>query len=209
MSQKQIRSFFDSSIARLNGSDRRLPQILRIKELLTRGVGVHHGGILPLVKEVIEILFGRGLVKVLFATETFAMGLNMPARSVVFNSLRKHDGTGFRDLNPGEFLQASGRAGRRGIDASGVVIIACFHEVPDISLLKRLVVGKAERLVSQFRLTYNSILNFLRVEDFGPEDMMQRSFSEAVAQRNLPEQKAMLAHALRERKVRCFSFSRV
>jgi antiviral helicase SKI2 len=63
-----------------------------------------------------------------------------------------------------------------------VVIIACFHEVPDISLLKRLVVGKAERLVSQFRLTYNSILNFLRVEDFGPEDMMQRSFSEAVNQ---------------------------
>lgn len=61
--KKQIRSFFDSSVARLNGSDRRLPQILRIKELLTRGVGVHHGGILPLVKEVIEILFGRGLVK--------------------------------------------------------------------------------------------------------------------------------------------------
>lgn len=94
-----------------------------------------------------------------------------------------------------------GRAGRRGIDASGVVIIACFHEVPDIALLKRLVVGKAERLVSQFRLTYNSILNFLRVEDFGPEDMMQRSFSEAINQRNVPEQRAMLAHALRELKV--------
>ncbi len=100
--RSRIRSFFDSSVARLNSSDRKLPQILRIKELLSRGIGVHHGGILPLVREIIEILFSKGLVKVLFATETFAMGLNMPARSVVFNSLRKHDGTGFRDLLPGE-----------------------------------------------------------------------------------------------------------
>ncbi len=193
--KSRIRSFFDSSVARLNSSDRKLPQILRIKELLSRGIGVHHGGILPLVREIIEILFSKGLVKVLFATETFAMGLNMPARSVVFNSLRKHDGTGFRDLLPGEFLQAAGRAGRRGIDKVGTVIVACWHEVPDVSLIKGLVVGKAERLESQFRLTYNQILNLLRVEDFDPFDMMSRSFSESVSQKKVPEQKAVLLHA--------------
>ena len=195
--KSKIRSFFDSCVARLNSSDRRLPQIMRIKDLLSRGIGVHHGGILPLVREIIEILFSRGLVKVLFATETFAMGLNMPARSVVFNSLRKHDGTGFRDLMPGEFLQAAGRAGRRGIDKVGTVIIACWHEVPDISLIKGLVVGKAERLESQFRLSYNQILNLLRVEDFDPFDMMMRSFSESTSQKQVPEQKAMLMHARR------------
>ena len=192
----RIRAFFDSSVSRLNSSDRKLPQILRIKELLSRGIGVHHGGILPLVREIVEILFSKGLVKVLFATETFAMGLNMPARSVVFNSLRKHDGAGFRDLLPGEFLQAAGRAGRRGIDKVGTVIVACWHEVPDIGLIKSLVVGKAERLESRFRLTYNQILNLLRVEDFDPYDMMMRSFSESTFQKRVPEQKAVLSHAL-------------
>ena len=196
--KKAIRSFFEASITRLNSSDRTLPQILRMKELLSRGIGVHHSGVLPIVREVIEILFARGQCKVLFATETFAMGLNMPARSVVFNSLRKHDGTQFRDLLPGEFLQASGRAGRRGMDAVGTVIIACWHEIPDISLLKKLVVGKAERLQSQFRLTYNQILNLLRVEDFNPQDMMMRSFSETNSQKKIPERRAMLKLAKEE-----------
>ncbi|ELU35670.1 hypothetical protein AG1IA_10300 [Rhizoctonia solani AG-1 IA] len=71
------------------GTDKKLPQIARMRDLLSRGIGVHHGGLLPLVKEVVEILFARGLVKVLFATETFAMGVNMPARSVVFSGIRK------------------------------------------------------------------------------------------------------------------------
>jgi antiviral helicase SKI2 len=78
--------------------------------------GVHHGGLLPILKEMVEILFSRGIVKVLFATETFAMGVNMPARTVVFNGFRKHDGREFRDLLPGEYTQMAGRAGRRGLD---------------------------------------------------------------------------------------------
>lgn len=93
-----------------------------MKDLLGRGLAVHHGGLLPIVKEVsenmrsqymlkqlkiVELLFGRGLVKVLFATETFAMGVNMPARSVAFSGIRKHDGKSFRDLLPGEFTFAA------------------------------------------------------------------------------------------------------
>uniref|UniRef100_A0A8C3KLQ5 Helicase C-terminal domain-containing protein n=1 Tax=Calidris pygmaea TaxID=425635 RepID=A0A8C3KLQ5_9CHAR len=78
------------------------PQVQEVGELLQRGIGVHHGGLLPLLKEIVEMLFSEGLVKVLFATETFAMGVNMPARTVVFDSIRKHDGNCFRDLLPGE-----------------------------------------------------------------------------------------------------------
>ena len=83
---------------------------------------------------MVELLFSRGLVKVLFATETFAMGVNMPARTVVFGSIRKHDGRQFRDLLAGEYTQMSGRAGRRGLDKTGVVIILCNeNEPPDVS----------------------------------------------------------------------------
>lgn len=71
--------------------------------MLARGIGVHHSGLLPIVKELVEILFTRNLTRVLFATETFAMGVNMPARAVVFSGTRKHDGTQFRDLLPGEY----------------------------------------------------------------------------------------------------------
>lgn len=76
--------------------------------------------------QMVEMLFARGLVKLLFATETFAMGVNMPARAVVFGQLRKHDGTALRDLLPGEYTQMAGRAGRRGLDTTGVVIIAAW-----------------------------------------------------------------------------------
>jgi antiviral helicase SKI2 len=76
-----------------------------------RGIGVHHGGLLPIMKEIVEILFGRGLVKVLFATETFAMGVNMPARTVVFSSVRKHDGRSFRNLLSGEYIQVGQGSG--------------------------------------------------------------------------------------------------
>ena len=96
-------------LTQTTGSDRRLPQVMQMKDLLQRGIGVHHGGLLPILKEIVEILFSRQLAKVLFATETFAMGVNMPARTVVFSSIRKHDGNNFRDLLPGEYTQMSGR----------------------------------------------------------------------------------------------------
>lgn len=121
--KSQIHVLIEDSLSRLKGTDRKLPQVLRIKDLLKRGIGIHHGGLLPIIKEIVEILFSRGLIKVLFATETFAMGVNMPARTVVFNSISKHDGRNFRELLTGEYIQMSGRAGRRGLDTVGTVII--------------------------------------------------------------------------------------
>ncbi|KAF0687455.1 Aste57867_20819 [Aphanomyces stellatus] len=163
--RSEIHVFCAASISRLQGSDQQLPQVLQVRDMLLRGIGVHHGGLLPILKEMVEILFGRGLVKVLFSTETFAMGVNMPARTVVFNGTRKHDGKTFRDLLPGEYTQMAGRAGRRGLDAIGTVIIACWGEVPDSTGLRMMLTGLPTKLESQFRLTYNMILNLLRVED--------------------------------------------
>uniref|UniRef100_A0A8C7DW72 SKI2 subunit of superkiller complex n=1 Tax=Oncorhynchus kisutch TaxID=8019 RepID=A0A8C7DW72_ONCKI len=175
--KSEIHSFFQKSLRRLRGGDRQLPQVGL--DLLKRGIGVHHSGILPIMKEVIEMLFSRGLVKVLFATETFAMGVNMPARTVVFDSIRKHDGTGFRNLLPGEYIQMAGRAGRRGLDATGTVIILCKSGVHDMGDLNVMMLGKPTVLQSQFRLTYTMILNLLRVEALRVTDMMRRSFSES------------------------------
>ncbi|KAM6472552.1 superkiller complex protein 2 isoform 1-T1 [Liasis olivaceus] len=176
--KSEIHIFFQKCISRLKGTDRQLPQVLHMVDLLKRGIGVHHSGILPILKEVVEMLFSKGLVKILFATETFAMGVNMPARTVVFNSVRKHDGANFRDLVPAEYIQMAGRAGRRGLDTTGMVIILCKNQVPEMADLHRMMLGKPTRLQSQFRLTYTMILNLLRVEALRVEDMMKRSFSE-------------------------------
>ncbi|GCB72592.1 hypothetical protein scyTo_0002073 [Scyliorhinus torazame] len=176
--KSEIHIFFQKCISRLKGTDRELPQVLQMVGLLKRGIGVHHSGILPILKEVVEMLFTRGLVKILFATETFAMGVNMPARTVVFDTIRKHDGTNFRDLTPGEYIQMAGRAGRRGLDTTGMVIILCKAGVHEMADLHKMMLGKPTQLQSQFRLTYTMILNLLRVEALRVEDMMKRSFSE-------------------------------
>ena len=143
----QVHIFAAQTKSRLTPTDRLLPQVTYITNMSKRGIAVHHGGMLPILKEYVEILFGRGLIKVLLATETFAMGVNMPARAVIYTSLRKHDGTGFRQLTPGEYTQMAGRAGRRGLDDVGIVMIACFgDEPPPKELLKLMLTGQSARL---------------------------------------------------------------
>ncbi|KAI9444948.1 antiviral helicase [Lactarius indigo] len=186
--RSEIHITIEKAVTRLKGSDKKLPQIGRMRDLLSRGIGVHHGGLLPLVKEVVEILFARGLVKVLFATETFAMGVNMPAKSVVFSGIRKHDGRSFREILPGEYTQMAGRAGRRGLDLTGTVLIVASDELPEQGVLSNMITGRAGKLASQFRLTYNMILNLLRVETLKVEEMIKRSFSENASQQLLPDQ---------------------
>ncbi|RYH20621.1 hypothetical protein EON65_22965 [archaeon] len=172
-------------LQRLSPIDTELPQINRMRELLQRGIGVHHSGLLPILKETVEMLFSQSLVKVLLATETFAMGVNMPARSVVFNGYRKHDGRQFRDLLPGEYIQMAGRAGRRGLDKVGTVIITVWGDLPADVNIKRLLTGQPTLLSSQFRLRYNMILNLIRADNMSVEDMMRRSFTEFSAQKAL------------------------
>lgn len=198
--KSEIRVFCDKAFSRLKGSDRNLPQILRVQSLLRRGIGVHHAGLLPIVKEVIEMLFCRGVIKVLFSTETFAMGVNAPARTVVFDTLRKFDGKEYRQLIPGEYTQMAGRAGRRGLDKFGTVIIMCRDEILEERDLKHVIVGHPTRLESQFRLTYIMILHLLRVEELKVEDMLKRSFAEFHTQKKLPEKEQLLMVKLAQPK---------
>jgi ATP-dependent RNA helicase DOB1 len=128
-----VEQVFMNAIQSLSDDDRELPQIVTILPMLKRGVGIHHGGLLPILKEVIEILFQEGLIKCLFATETFSIGINMPARTVVFTNTRKFDGKDFRWITSGEYIQMSGRAGRRGKDTSGIVIQMVDEKIePDV-----------------------------------------------------------------------------
>lgn len=180
----KISQFFQKCLQKLKEPDRILPQVLNMQELLQRGIGIHHSGILPILKEIVEMLFQKELVKLLFATETFAMGVNMPARTVVFDAIRKFDGKESRDLQPAEYIQMAGRAGRRGLDATGTVIIICKTEVPKELSLKNMMLGSPKELESKFRLTYSMILRLLRVEKISVEDMMSRSFMESGKKQN-------------------------
>lgn len=170
-----VRKVFSSAIESLSEQDRDLPQIVHLLPLLERGIGVHHSGLLPILKETIEILFQESLIKVLFATETFSIGLNMPAKTVVFTQVTKWDGIKRRPLTSSEYIQMAGRAGRRGLDARGIVIMMIDDKLePDTA--KEIVTGQQDRLNSAFYLGYNMILNLLRIEAISPEYMLERCF---------------------------------
>ncbi|KAI0020384.1 rRNA-processing arch domain-containing protein [Xylariomycetidae sp. FL0641] len=170
-----VRKVFTSAIEILSEEDRELPQIQNILPLLEKGIGVHHSGLLPILKETIEILFQEGLIKVLFATETFSIGLNMPAKTVVFTKVTKFDGVSNRPLTSSEYIQMSGRAGRRGLDERGIVIMMVDDKLePDTA--KNIVVGQQDRLNSAFHLGYNMVLNLLRIDGISPDFMLENCF---------------------------------
>ncbi|KAL8234512.1 hypothetical protein R6Q59_020612 [Mikania micrantha] len=179
-------TIFWSAMDMLSDDDKKLPQVLNMLPLLKRGIGVHHSGLLPILKEVIEILFQEGLIKCLFATETFSIGLNMPAKTVVFSNVRKFDGDKFRWLSSGEYIQMSGRAGRRGIDDRGVCILMVDEKL-EPSTAKMMVKGRADCLNSAFHLSYNMLLNQLRCEDGDPENLLRNSFYQFQADRAIPD----------------------
>ena len=170
-----VEKVFHSALEMLSDEDKQLPQIQNILPLLKRGIGIHHSGLLPILKETIEILFQEGLIKVLFATETFSIGLNMPAKTVVFTNVRKFDGLTLRWVSPSEFVQMSGRAGRRGLDDRGIVIMM-IEEQMEPGVAKEIVRGEQDKLNSAFYLGYNMILNLMRVEGISPEYMLERCF---------------------------------
>ena len=142
------------------------------------------------------ISFGEGLVRVLFATETFAMGINMPAKTVIFTACRKFDGTDFRWMQSGEYIQMSGRAGRRGLDDRGIVV-QILDEKMEPEVCRAILKGTAEPLLSTFHLGYNMLLNALRMEDFEPTKLIKGSFYQFQQLVGLPEKRkvAELAEA--------------
>uniref|UniRef100_A0A8C7IKQ2 Exosome RNA helicase MTR4 n=1 Tax=Oncorhynchus kisutch TaxID=8019 RepID=A0A8C7IKQ2_ONCKI len=183
--KKLVEEVFNNAIDCLSDDDKKLPQVEHVLPLLKRGIGIHHGGLLPILKETIEILFSEGLLKALFATETFAMGINMPARTVLFTNARKFDGKDFRWITSGEYIQMSGRAGRRGMDERGIVIFMVDEKMSP-AIGKQLLKGSADPLNSAFHLTYNMVLNLLRVEEINPEYMLEKSFYQFQHYRAVP-----------------------
>ena len=133
-----------------------------MRQTLPYGIGFHHAGLLPIIKELVEDLFSKGLIKVLYTTETFAVGINMPAKTVCFESLRKFDGIAFRYLNSKEYFQIAGRAGRRGIDTEGFAIAMIDRRDFDYKLIRKITDKDVDPIKSQFRLSINTVLNLLK-----------------------------------------------
>jgi ATP-dependent RNA helicase HelY len=155
---RRINEVLASYLDRLSPEDRKLEQVQLIAYLARRGFGFHHAGLLPILKQLVEELFNKALLRVVFATDTLALGVNMPARSVVIGRMSKYDGVSRRPLIPNEFQQMAGRAGRRGIDAQGHVVIpyspwVTFHEALNIAT------GPLRPVESAFTMRYNTVLN--------------------------------------------------
>lgn len=167
--QNQIREFL-----------KRNPELARSQQLepLTRGIASHHAGMLPVWKGLIEELFQQGLIKVVFATETLAAGINMPARTTVISSLSKRTDDGHRLLKPSEFLQMAGRAGRRGMDLQGYVVTVQtrFEGSKEAAYL---ATSGADPLVSQFTPSYGMVLNLLQTHTLEEaKELVERSFGQ-------------------------------
>ena len=140
-----------------------LPEYCQLVSLLEKGIGIHHSGMIPVLREIVELMISKKYIKLLFATESFAIGLDCPIRTAIFTSLTKFDGNGERYLYAHEYSQMKGRAGRRGIDTVGHVIhLNNLFKLPVMSEYKAILSGKPQQLVSKFHISYALILNLLK-----------------------------------------------
>ena len=156
----EIERYVDEVIALIAPEDAVVLGVDAWKRGLMRGIAAHHAGMLPLMKEAVEHLFSQGLVKMVYATETLALGINMPARTVVIESLTKWNGSAHVSLSAGEFTQLSGRAGRRGIDTEGHAVVSHRGGVAPEEVAA-LASKRTYPLISAFTPTYNMVVNLL------------------------------------------------
>ena len=155
--RKKIFELYDDLLDKYDLQNEKTAQDIR--PLIEQGIAFHHAGMLPTLKEVIEQLFTSRLIKAIFTTETFALGINMPARSVVLDELEKYSGMGFRLLTTRDFYQMAGRAGRRGLDPEGFVYSRILPHNIDFKDVEKVIFGKPEEVQSQFNTTYATLLN--------------------------------------------------
>ncbi len=137
-----------------------LPEYQELVRLLEKGIGIHHSGMIPVLREIVELMISKKYIKLLFATESFAIGLDCPIRTAVFLGLQKYTSDGSRNLLAHEYTQMAGRAGRRGIDTVGHVIHCNnLFELPPINVYKEVLCGKPQKLVSKFQIYYQVVFN--------------------------------------------------
>ena len=172
-----------------------LHEYSRIIKYLQKGIAIHHSGITPIFREMVEKLFLKGMVPVLLATETFAIGINAPAKSTIFTSLTKYDGDKFRHLYANEYAQMSGRAGRRGIDKIGNAYHLCNlydiqNNMPDTMTYKQMLTGAPPSVKTQFSINFDLILKLISSQTHNYTEFMQKSMiCERIAKENMSLQK--------------------
>jgi superfamily II RNA helicase len=165
-----------------------LPEYNELVRLLEKGIGIHHSGMIPVLREIVELMISKKYIKVLFATESFAIGLDCPIKTAVFSSLTKYDGSTMRLLMPHEYTQMAGRAGRRGIDTIGnVVHCNNLFETPCIQDYKQILCGKPQKLVSKFKISYSIVLNLLKngktagFHEFVDKSMLKKELDSSIS----------------------------
>ncbi len=164
--RSEIMKYFSEHI---DAEIRKLDSVRKLSGIIGHGIAYHHAGLLPRLKEIVENLFERGLIKVLYTTETFAVGVNMPARTVFFGALNKFDGVNFRMVNSKEYFQLAGRAGRRGIDEVGYVVVLIDRNTLDVEKLLDVTSADKDPIHSRFQLSINSVLNLIK--NHSPEEI--------------------------------------
>ncbi|QBI21712.1 DEAD/DEAH box helicase [Egibacter rhizosphaerae] len=190
--REEIRAIVDDRAADLERADLDVLDFGPWREALAHGIASHHAGMVPLFRETVEELFVRGLVKVCFATETLALGINMPARTVVIERLEKWDGQQHVLLSPGQFTQLTGRAGRRGLDERGHAVVLHQRDV-DFTTVASLVGRRVEPLISRFQPSYNMAVNLLRRHDrAGAEQLLEASFAQWQARNRVVDDEARI-----------------
>lgn len=197
----RVIQFFNQALSNLKFEDKHLDQFSNLMMYAEHGYAIHHGDLLPLAKEIVELLFSEGLIKVLLATETFAMGINMPTKTVIFHSIKKFDGSDSdRFLNSSEYVQMSGRAGRRGLDEKGTVIVMVKdpNQLPEPSDMAKMMDNPGEMLTSKFRVTYQIILNLYTSKEMNVQSMMRESFIEDEKFSAMPTKFSMLRQYKKE-----------
>lgn len=173
-----VKHIIDFHLHRYGDELLQMPQYNTIRGLLEKGIAFHHSGLLPILKEIVEILFSRGFVKLLFATETFAVGINMPTKTVVFTSYRKYDDSvgGMRVLHTDEYIQMAGRAGRRGKDDKGVVLYLPDREPEDMATIKQMLTGARATFQSRMKFHYDFIIKTIQLERIKWSNILKDSY---------------------------------
>ena len=197
--RRVIRAVADDHVEALSDADLRVLGYGRFVEGLEAGYAAHHAGLVPPFREAVEALFGAAIVKVVFATETLALGVNMPARSVVIESLSKYSGAGHEDLTAGSYTQLTGRAGRRGIDEVGhaAVLWSPYYTFAEVSALAS---ARSRALRSSFHPTYNMTVNLVR--RYSPDDahrLVRSSFAQYLSDVPLAHQLDAVVSLLTDR----------
>jgi superfamily II RNA helicase len=177
--KNQVEFLFEKHIGKTNPKYQNIAQVQNVYELIQRGIAFHHSTMLQNLRELVEIMMKRKLIKILFATETLCIGVNVPTKTCVFTNLTKYTKDGRRLINTSEYRQMAGRAGRRGLDTQGTVIVLPLRDIPYEEDLKSVILGDNPDIKSNFRLDYQTILKLSQTENFSVIDFFNKSLMNA------------------------------